>query len=100
MQNQPGRNDLCSCGSGKKYKHGHQVADQSSAGSSPPTSTDRESDGAVKVAFDWLTDRHRKGFKVAVESLFDDLWPDDAPGGINNLSATCCRPCRSTWPNG
>ena len=87
MQNQPGRNDPCPCGSGKKYKHGHQVADQSSAGSSPPTSTGRESDGAAKVAFDWLTDRHRKGFKVAVESLFDDLWPDDAPGGINNLSA-------------
>ena len=87
MQNQPGRNDLCPCGSGKKYKHGHQVADQFSAGSSPPTSTGRESDGAAKVAFDWLTDRHRKGFKVAVESLFDDLWPDDAPGGINNLSA-------------
>ena len=87
MQNQPGRNDPCPCGSGKKYKHCHQVADQSSAGSSPPTSTDRESDGAAKVAADWLTDRHRKGFKVAVESLFDDLWPDDAPGGLKDLGA-------------
>ena len=39
------------------------------------------------VAVDWLTDRHRKGFKVAVETLFNALWPDDAPGGIRNLDA-------------
>ena len=87
MQSQPCRNDPCPCGSGKKYKHCHQVADQSSAGSSPPPDLAQESDGAAKVAVDWLTDRHRKGFKVAVESLFDDLWPDDAPGGLKNLDA-------------
>ena len=39
------------------------------------------------MAVDWLTDRHRKGFKVAVESLFDDLWPEDAPRGISSLGA-------------
>jgi hypothetical protein len=87
MPYQPGRNDPCPCGSGKKYKHCHQVADLPSAGPSPPSGTDRESDGAASVAVDWLTDRHRKGFKVAVETLFDDLWPDDAPGGINSLGA-------------
>ena len=87
MQNQAGRNDPCPCGSGKKYKHCHQVADQSSAGSSPPPDPARESEGPAAVAIDWLTDRHRKGFKVAVESLFDDLWPDNAPGGSRNLDA-------------
>jgi len=39
------------------------------------------------MAVDWLTVRHRKGFKVAVESLFDDFWPDDAPGGLQDLGA-------------
>ena len=39
------------------------------------------------MAVDWLTDRHRKGFKVAVESLFDDLWPEDAPSDISSLDA-------------
>jgi hypothetical protein len=85
MQYQPGRNDPCPCGSGKKYKHCHQLADENVAPATPPSSTVRDSDGAASAAVDWLTDRHRKGFKVAVETLFDDLWPDDAPGGINSL---------------
>ena len=87
MTVQPGRNEPCPCGSGKKYKHCHQRADESAASTSPPSSGDRESEGAVSVAVEWLTNRHRKGFKVAVESLFDDLWPEDAPRGISSLGA-------------
>ena len=91
MKFQTGRNDPCPCGSGKKYKYCHQRADETPAETSPvpapPPGPAQGGDGATAVAVDWLTDRHRKGFKVAFETLFDSLWPDDAPGGINTLGA-------------
>ena len=87
MQNQPSRNDPCPCGSGKKYKHCHQRADDAPAGLSPPPGTAGEIEGPGSVAVDWLTERHRKGFKVAVENLFNDLWPHDAPGRSKTLGA-------------
>ena len=87
MQTYPGRNDPCPCGSGKKYKHCHQQEGHGPTELSPRPSAARESEGAVSSALDWLTERHRKGFKVAVETLFEDLWPDDAPGDRKTLGA-------------
>jgi len=87
MTTRPGRNDPCHCGSGKKYKHCHLRADETAPELAPPAAATSGSAGAVELAIDWLTARHRKGFKAAVEALFDDWWPDDAPGRHDDIDA-------------
>ena len=87
MNIKTGRNDPCPCGSGKKYKHCHGlpvVAPQPAQASSP---LDDSHDGATTLAIDWLTKRHRKGFRTALDSLLDDLWPEDAPRKNRDLDA-------------
>ena len=44
MPTQPGRNEPCWCGSGKKYKHCHLKQDQQTAATPPPA--DAEIPGA------------------------------------------------------
>lgn len=81
MSNKIGRNDLCPCGSGKKYKHCHQREEATTAG--PPAESHG---GAVGRAMGWLMQRHRKAFMNAFESLLDDLLPDDIPQqALDNL---------------
>ena len=87
MNIKTGRNDPCPCGSGKKYKHCHGlpvVAPQPAQASSP---LDDSHEGATTLAIDWLTKRHRKGFRTALDSLLDDLWPEDAPRKNRDLDA-------------
>jgi len=68
-----GRNDPCSCGSGKKYKQcclkKRRIAQQSAAEAS--------SDGAVEQALDWLHRKHRH----AVARWIDEVWYGDLSEG-------------------
>ncbi|MCP5243281.1 MAG: SEC-C domain-containing protein [Burkholderiales bacterium] len=79
MSQKVGRNDPCPCGSGKKYKKCCANFDTGEV------AQERKSyDGAIPRALDWLTDKHRKAVKTALETiLFDNLSEDD----YNALSA-------------
>ncbi len=72
MSKKIGRNDLCPCGSGKKYKHCHQREE-----SATPEAPAESHDNAVEHVLGWLMQRHRKAFQTAYESLLDELLPDD-----------------------
>lgn len=58
-----GRNDLCACGSGLKYKHCCWQKEFA------PTPAAKSHDGAVPRALAWLNERHRKAFRVALDRL-------------------------------
>src|SRR5438067_1646326 len=79
-----GRNDLCYCGSGKKYKHCHWQVEQDAQRSRLNTRRARQSlfarlvdfaqrprfEGDYKAAFDLFWDNRRKaGEKNALETL-------------------------------
>ena len=87
MNMKSGRNDPCPCGSGKKYKHCHGLPAQVPQAVQASPLPDDAIDGATTLAIDWLTERHRKGFKTALNSLMDDVWPEDAPRKNRNLDA-------------
>ena len=87
MNMKAGRNDPCPCGSGKKYKHCHGLQDLAPPAQLAPSLLDDAHDGATTLAIDWLTERHRKGFKTALDNLLDDLWPKDAPRQNRHLDA-------------
>ena len=90
MHMKTGRNDPCPCGSGKKYKHCHglqELAPPAALAPSLPDDAHDAHDGATTLAIDWLTERHRKGFKTALDSLLDDLWHEDAPRKNRHLDA-------------
>ena len=90
MHMKTGRNDPCPCGSGKKYKHCHglqELTPPAPLAPSLPDDAHDAHDGATTLAIDWLTERHRKGFKTAMDSLLDDLWPEDAPRQNRHLDA-------------
>ncbi len=69
-----GRNDLCHCGSGKKFKHCHGATANEPSGQTQPHAN------AVTIALNWLNTWHRKAFsqaqqnnlKMALESIFDN----------------------------
>ena len=87
MNLKSGRNDPCPCGSGKKYKHCHGLpaaAPQPAQATLPP---DDAHDSATTLAIDWLTGRHRKGFKTALDSLLAEWWPEDSPRKHRQLDA-------------
>jgi hypothetical protein len=60
-----GRNDPCSCGSGKKYK---QCCGKPEASTTPTTESH---DGAVERVVAWLAQHHRKAFTAALEEEID-----------------------------
>ena len=62
MSDHPGRNDLCPCGSGKKYKHCCLKA-------ADPALMRKAHDGAAERAIEWLMKRH----KSAVAAAFDEM---------------------------
>ena len=93
MNDKIGRNDPCYCGSGKKYKHCHMQGEAApfapfapAPAPAPATAAQRLHEGAVPMSLNWLTTHHRKGFKTAVENLFEILWPDDGPEDRRSLS--------------
>ena len=59
-----GRNDPCPCGSGKKYK---QCCANNPAEVVEPERKGHA--GAVERAIDWLMNKHRKAFRIAMEEL-------------------------------
>ncbi|SEQ91401.1 SEC-C motif-containing protein [Nitrosomonas sp. Nm51] len=81
MSPKVGRNDPCPCGSGKKYKKCCANVD---ADAEVDTQERKSFDGAVPRALDWLTNKHRRAVKTALEELlFDNLSEDE----YNALSA-------------
>jgi hypothetical protein len=60
-----GRNDPCPCGSGKKFKKccGKESNEAAAAASK---------DGGVGRAIEWLTSRHGKAVKTAVQNMLND----------------------------
>jgi hypothetical protein len=74
MANKIGRNDPCTCGSGKKFKHCCGSA-MGNAKVAEPAGHDR----AIERAIDWLMNKHRK---AAVAALDDQLF-----GGLSDEEA-------------
>jgi len=62
---EPGRNDPCPCGSGRKYK---QCCGKPEAPAAPAADSH---DGAVERAVGWLAQHHRKGLAAALEREID-----------------------------
>jgi len=72
MSTKVGRNDLCPCGSGKKFKH---CCGRAGAVVEPER---KGHDGAVERALDWLMNNHRKAVSVALDAMpFDGLDDDE-----------------------
>lgn len=91
MSYKVGRNDLCPCGSGKKYK-------QCCAKPEPPAAPPDDShDGAIPRAMSWLAQHHRKAFsealtdtmKEAVADIFGD--EQDASNVLADMEAELAR---------
>ncbi len=74
MANKIGRNDPCTCGSGKKFKH--------CCGSTGENVRAAEPDGhdrAIERAIDWLMSKHRKAALAALDDLlFGELSDGEA----------------------
>lgn len=76
MNRKIGRNDPCPCGSGRKYKHCHLGSDTSGAQSVGIASHA----GVVQRVVEWLSQRHSNAMRAVLEeTLFGELWPEDAP---------------------
>ena len=76
----PGRNDLCPCGSGLKFKKCCQAKEDSLAGRR------REEQSAVETALDWIKDRYPEEVGAAVHFNFMGEPDDDQLDAIDNLS--------------
>jgi hypothetical protein len=72
MTHKIGRNDLCPCGSGKKYK-------QCCANTSAAIVEEEKKghDGAVERALGWLRNKHRKAVHIAIEEMIFDGLSDE-----------------------
>jgi hypothetical protein len=71
MSTKVGRNDLCPCGSAKKFKH---CCGRAGAVVEPER---KGHDGAVERALDWLMNKHRKAVGVALDAMLFDGLDDD-----------------------
>lgn len=72
-------NDLCHCGSGKKYKHCCLKSDYSQE---PAEHAD-----TARILLDWLNRNHRKTWHVAIESLLKELLTQDELEVLSELDA-------------
>ena len=70
-------NDLCHCGSGRKYKHCCLKSDYSQE--SP------EHANAARFLLDWLQRHHRKAMNVATDRLLEKLLTEDQLSALNQL---------------
>lgn len=73
------QNDLCPCGSGKKYKHCCLRQDQN------PVVDQKAHDGAVEKAIEWLSARHRKGLSAAYALLCAELLAEEDIDKLHDL---------------
>ena len=64
------RNDPCSCGSGKKYKH---CCLHLSVVQTQPLVQNKAHDGAIEKSMAWLATHQRKGWQVAFSRLMEEL---------------------------
>jgi hypothetical protein len=76
------RNDPCSCGSGKKYKH----CCLNSNYAEPELPIDvKAHDGAIDKSMTWLSTHQRKGWQVAFSSLFEELLSEQDRQAVGSL---------------
>ncbi len=77
MHTTPARNDPCPCGSGAKYKHCHLQIDQAQTApqAAAAGAADDGPSGGVERAIAWLVERHRKGWRNALEALTQEVLP-------------------------
>jgi len=76
------RNDPCSCGSGKKYKH--CCLNSSDTASEPPIDV-KAHDGAIDKSMTWLSTHQRKGWQVAFSTLFEKLLSEPERQAVGRL---------------
>lgn len=79
MNSKLGRNDLCLCGSGQKYKRCCWQKEFT------PVQDIKTHDGAIDRAIRWLEDRHRKAFRVAFDKLFNELCSEEQQEALIHL---------------
>jgi hypothetical protein len=80
MANKIGRNDPCTCGSGKKSKHCCGGAPESTKAAEPAGH-----DRAIERAIDWLMNRHRKAALAAMDDLLFRGLSDEAADNLRHL---------------
>jgi hypothetical protein len=76
------RNDPCSCGSGKKYKHCCQHL--SVVQTQPPIQA-KAHDGAIEKSMAWLGTHQRKGWQVAFSRLMEELLDERDREAVSKL---------------
>ena len=76
------RNDPCSCGSGKKYKH--CCLNSSNTAAEPPIDI-KAHDGAIDKSMTWLSTHQRKGWQVAFSTLFEKLLSEPDRQAVGRL---------------
>ena len=76
------RNDPCSCGSGKKYKH--CCLHLSVVQTQPPVQA-KAHDGAIEKSMAWLSTHQRKGWQVAFSRLMEDLLDERDREAVSKL---------------
>ena len=76
------RNDPCSCGSGKKYKH--CCLHLSVVQTQPPVQA-KAHDGAIEKSMAWLSTHQRKGWQVAFSRLMEELLDERDREAVSKL---------------
>ena len=78
------RNDPCSCGSGKKYKHCCLQLAVVQTSTSPFT---KPYDGAIAKSINWLKTHQRKGWQVAFDNLMHELLIEEDREALSQLDS-------------
>ncbi len=78
------RNDPCSCGSGKKYKHCCLQLAVVQTSTSPFT---KPHDGAIAKSINWLKTHQRKGWQVAFDNLMHELLIEEDREALSQLDS-------------
>ena len=78
------RNDPCSCGSGKKYKHCCLQLAVVQTSTSPFT---KPHDGAIAKSLNWLKTHQRKGWQVAFDNLMHELLIEEDREALSQLDS-------------
>jgi hypothetical protein len=78
------RNDPCSCGSGKKYKH---CCLQLAATQTSSSTNTKPHDGAIAKSLNWLKTHQRKGWQVAFDHLMQELLIEEDREALSQLDS-------------
>jgi hypothetical protein len=78
------RNDPCSCGSGKKYKH---CCLQLAATQTSSSTNTKPHDGAIAKSLNWLKTHQRKGWQVVFDHLMQELLIEEDREALSQLDS-------------